>query len=46
MHAKVPEYLESTYNMVSQAFPDGICEDEYWVMLFCFMCICQTEIWH
>lgn len=36
MHAKVPEYLESTYNMVSQTFPDGICEDEYWVMLFLF----------
>ena len=31
---KIPEYLKSTYNMLFGAFPDGICEEYYWVILY------------
>ena len=29
----IPEYLKSTYNMIAETFPNGICEEYYWVIL-------------
>ena len=31
---KIPEYLQTTYQMLTQAFPDGIGEEYYWIILY------------
>ncbi len=31
---KLPDYLESTQEMISQAFPDGIDEESYWALIY------------
>ncbi|AWX53981.1 MULTISPECIES: polymorphic toxin-type HINT domain-containing protein [Brevibacillus] len=34
MSHALPTHLESMYNMVKRAFPDGITEEEYYCLLF------------
>lgn len=31
---QIPEYLKSTYTMLSETFPNGICEEDYWIILY------------
>jgi len=31
---RIPEFLKSTYIMLIEAFPNGICEEYYWVILY------------
>lgn len=31
---KIPDYLQTTYQMLAQVFPDGISEKYYWIILF------------
>ncbi len=31
---RIPEFLKSTYNLLFETFPDGICEQYYWVILY------------
>lgn len=31
---RVPKFLESTYFMLHDAFPNGICEEDYWAILY------------
>lgn len=31
---RIPEFLKSTYIMLIETFPDGICEEYYWVTLY------------
>lgn len=31
---RIPEFLESTYSMLTESFPNGIREEYYWVILY------------
>lgn len=31
---KIPDFLKSTYTMLYQAFPNGVDEESYWVLLY------------
>lgn len=31
---KIQEFLKSTYTMILEVFPDGFCEEYYWIMLY------------
>lgn len=34
LNMKLPDYLKSTLEMISQAFPDGINEESYWALIY------------
>lgn len=31
---RIPEFLKSTYIMLFETFPNGICEEYYWIILY------------
>lgn len=33
---RIPEFLKATYTMLMEAFPNGICEENYFVILYLF----------